>query len=60
MEWRKRPVIMIDKTTNKDLMEFDSIVEALKYLGKKYHSPQISKCIKGKVKTAFGYYWRYK
>lgn len=40
-------------------VEFKSITEALKALGKNPKDGHISQCCKGKQKTAFGYQWKY-
>lgn len=55
---RRMAVIRIDKDGNE--VEFSSITEALKALGKSAKDGHISQCCKGKQKTAFGYRWKYK
>lgn len=58
-ERRSKPVIMYDKQDNK-LREFNSVIDANQYLGKRKHSSNINKCCNGKHKTAYGYKWKYK
>lgn len=41
------------------IRKFDCIVDAYEYLGKKRNSGQISRCINGINKTAYGYIWKY-
>jgi hypothetical protein len=52
------PVLKIDRYTGKILEEFPSIREAEKKTGVANQS--ISKCCKGKLKSAGGFAWRYK
>lgn len=54
-----KEVVMYDKQGNK-LKEFDCIKDAERYLGKSHANTNISKCCKGKQKTAYGYKWKYK
>lgn len=54
---RRMKVIGTDKEGRE--IVFDSITEALRYLGKNPKDGHISQCCKGKQKTAFGYAWRY-
>ena len=52
---------MLNKDTNNMIMEFDGICNALRYLNKNPNNTQtISDCCKGKLKTAYGYKWKYK
>ena len=51
-------VNMIDKNTNKVIKQFDSQIEAAKYIGVK-RSCHIVSCCKGRLKTAYGYKWMY-
>lgn len=55
----QKPVQMIDLHTNEVIKEFDSIKEAASFLGKTYGA-NISACLIGKTKKAYGYFWRYK
>lgn len=52
------PVEMLDKNTGEILMTFGSLIDAAKYIGidKSCH---ICSCCKGKLKSAYGYSWRY-
>ena len=50
-------VIAINKCSNEKL-EFESIRQASRELN--IDRSDISKCIKGKIKSAGGYYWKYK
>ncbi len=54
-----KPVIMYDKKGNK-LKEFDSMLSAGRYLCIPKEPQGISKCCKGKCKSAYGYMWKYK
>jgi hypothetical protein len=51
-------VKMIDKNTNKTIKIFGAIIEAAKYLGIS-KSCHIVSCCKGKIKSAYGYKWKY-
>ena len=54
---REKPIIATDKKTLKET-EFDSLKSAsFSINGQKTN---ICKALKGKIKTAYGYYWRYK
>lgn len=56
---RRKGVIAYDKA-GKKLFEFDSIMHAIEVLNFKNNSyAHISKCCKGKKKSAYGYVWRY-
>lgn len=58
---KRKQIIMLDKDTNNIIMEFDGICNALRYLNKNPNNTQtISDCCKGKLKTAYGYKWKYK
>lgn len=52
-----KAVLQFD-TEGKFINKFDSMVEAANTLNLKSHSA-ISKCCKGKLKTAYGYVWKY-
>jgi hypothetical protein len=45
---------------NNIIKEFKSTKEALEYLGKSINNSGITRCLKGKQQTAFGYVWKYK
>lgn len=49
---------MCNKDTKIELKEFCSIREAMRITG--INQSNIVKCCKGKIKTAGGYYWKYK
>lgn len=58
---KRKQIIMLNKDTNNVIMEFDGICNALRYLNKNPNNTQtISDCCKGKLKTAYGYKWKYK
>ena len=53
-----KAVLMIDKSTNEILREFESATDAETFLSKRSH--HISSCCNNKRKSAYGYIWRYK
>lgn len=53
-----KPILQIDKNTGEVIKEYPSIKDASKQLG--IDQSQISKCAKGKEKSAGGFIWRYK
>lgn len=53
-----KKVNQYDKNLN-FIKQWDSMIEAEKYLNKKKASVGISACCKNKIKTAHGYIWRY-
>ena len=53
-----KPVLQIDKTTNKLIAEYPSLREVKRQLGINHTS--ISQCCNGKRNTAGGYKWQYK
>lgn len=55
---KAKKIYMIDKNTNKIIKKFDAIIEATHYIGKT-KSCHIVSCCKGKIKTAYGYKWKY-
>jgi len=55
----KKKVIMVDKTTNKPVREFNSASEAAEFLKKPGIRSHINAVCKGKRKTAGGYKWVY-
>lgn len=38
---------------------FDTIRQANRFLGKKENDGGVSQCCRGRIKTAYGYHWRY-
>lgn len=56
----KKPILQIDINNGKVLNEFESIKKALYHMKKDLENYNISKVCKGKLKSAFGYYWCYK
>lgn len=51
-------VNMLDKTSEKVLNQFGSLIDAAHYIGVN-KSSHICNCCKGKLKTAYGYKWEY-
>lgn len=51
-------VDMIDRKTNQIIRQFGSLIDASHYVGA-IKSCHICSCCKGKVKSAYGYKWRY-
>ena len=58
-DMKKIPVIMCDKITHKPLKEFLSAKDAADFLCKTNGS-NITACCKGKARSAYGYFWKYK
>lgn len=58
MEKIRKPVLMISRITNEVVKEFDSITDAANFIGKPHNA--ICMCLKGKRKSAYKYYWKYK
>lgn len=54
-----RAIGMYNKNTEELIRSFDSVSNAARFLGKYESRNSISKCAKGKLKTAFGYKWKY-
>ena len=52
------PILQIDKNTDEIIGEFASFKEMEERLG--FHYTNVSKCCRGKIKTAYGYKWSYK
>lgn len=50
-------VQMIDKTSGKVLKTFNKLKDAARFLNKNTSGP-ISNCIKGRQKSAYGYFWK--
>ena len=57
---RSMPVIMLDITGNEELMTFDSLHDAERYLKKKSAGHHISEVCRGIRKIAYGYKWKFK
>ena len=55
---KAKAIVMIDKKTDKTIKQFNSIIDGTKYIGKN-NSGAIVSCCKGKLKTAYGYKWKY-
>ena len=53
------PIIQLDKDNN-FIQEFSSIKEANLYFNKPIYSRNISSCLTGKTKTAYGFKWQYR
>ena len=53
-----KPILQIDINTGKIINEYPSIMEVERQL--EIAGGNISNCCNGKLKTAYGYYWRYK
>lgn len=51
-------VCQYDKNTNNLIAEFNSLMDIQREFG--YYTSNISRCCKGKIKSAFGYIWKYK
>lgn len=55
----KKPIIMLDLNDN-IIMKFDSLKQATEFISPHLkYSTNITKCANGKIKTAYGYKWRY-
>ena len=52
-----KPIKMIDLKTGAVIKKFNSINEGANYINKECSA--IAKCCKGKLKTAYGYLWKY-
>lgn len=57
-EKRKRPILQYDLMGN-IIRRYDSISEAKKANGIPVNNGSINACLKGKLKTAYNYVWRY-
>lgn len=55
---KNKSIVQMDLNGNV-LNEFESLCEASKYMNKNSHH-NIMYCCKGKIKTAYGYKWKYK
>lgn len=56
-EANKKKIVQLDKNTHELIRVFESSVDALKTLGKNPNVGTISDCIRGRIKTAYGYEW---
>ena len=56
---QKKPVLMLDKNTLEEIRRFDSITEAMKFLGKPPQTGHIGDVCNGKRGTAYGYKWKW-
>lgn len=57
---KRKQVVMINKETSQEIMRFDGICNALRYLNKNPNSTsQITLCCKGVISEAYGYVWKY-
>lgn len=54
---RARKIIQVDKYTNNELKQFDSVYEASEKTG--ITNTSIQNCLKGRSKTSGGYKWKY-
>lgn len=54
-----KKVYQFNKETKELLNDFPSTAEAARQLGDFNYSSSISKCCRGKLKTAYGFYWEY-
>lgn len=53
-----KPILMFTKD-GQFIRRFDNIGQANEYLGKPRNSKNIGKCARGKLKSSFGYIWKY-
>ena len=53
-----KPILQINRYTNEVIAEFPSIIQVQRDFG--YDNGAISKCCSGKIKSAYGYIWKYK
>lgn len=58
-EKTRKPVAMLDKSTEEVIQVFSTSTDAEKYLQKPRGHQHISEVCKGKRKTAYGYKWKY-
>lgn len=56
-----KPVTMCDPNTHEEIQDFISAAEAARFLGKtnKHAHQNISNCVNGRSKTAYGYWWKF-
>ena len=57
-EGHKKPILMFDKEGN-FIRQFDSINDTNEYFGKKKAYSNVSSCLTGRNKTAYGYVFKY-
>ena len=57
-EKRKKSVYMCDIKTHEVLQKFDSAKDAGDFLHK-INGSQITACCRGRISSAYGYFWRY-
>ena len=55
---KSKPVLQIDKNTNEVIAEYPSLREVERKLG--FDNGHISACCNGKLKQAYGYFWKHK
>lgn len=55
----RRPVRKIDKNSGECLQVYNSITDAEKAMGILKHTGTIGDCIRGRIKSAYGYKWTY-
>ena len=53
-----KPILQINRYTNEVIAEFPSIIQVQRDFG--YNNGAISKCCKGKLKSAYNFIWKYK
>ena len=53
-----KPILQINRHTNEVIAEFPSIIQVQRDFG--YDNGAISKCCKGKLKSAYNFIWKYK
>ena len=53
-----KPILQINRYTNEVIAEFPSIIQVQRDFG--YDNGAISKCCKGKLKSAYNFIWKYK
>lgn len=58
VKFNGKPILMLDKNTEELLIRFECISDAHRYIGKGFIS-DITRVLKGKRKTAYGYKWKY-
>ncbi len=57
---QSKPVVQIDLKTHEVIREYESQNEAAEFFGSRKRSFYIGYVCRGKAKSAFGYFWRYK
>ena len=56
---RLKKVFMIDKKSNKIIRTFNSLLNTERFIGIKNSRKNISSCCNGRIKSAYGYKWKY-